>query len=68
MTRTELAAFRRMDNRRHALKTSVAIIRTWILVHGNSDPELFDRIAAHCERALEDEKRAEAEEDRRARK
>ena len=67
MTRSEQAAFARLDKRRHELFVALGIIRTWIQMGfcREGPEELLYRIADFCHGKIENEKWEAKKEEKR---
>lgn len=58
MTRTEQAAFKRLDKRRDDLFTGLAIIETWITARFDTPQGLLYKISQLCTEKIENERAA----------
>jgi len=65
MTRSEQAAFARLDKRRHELFVALGIIKTWIQMGVREPEELLYRIADFCHGKIENEKWEAKKEEKR---
>ena len=62
MTRTELAAFKRLDKRRNDLFVALCIIHTWITAGFDTPTELLYKISKLVIEHIEDERTAQRKE------
>lgn len=62
MTRTELAAFKRLDKRRNELFVALCIIHTWITAGFDTPTELLYKISKLVTEHIEDERTAQRKE------
>lgn len=66
MTRTEQAAFNRLDRRREDLFCALCIIRTWIVAGFDGPTGLLYKISAIVTRHIEEERAAQKKENENA--
>ncbi len=62
MTRTEQAAFKRLDKRRNDLFVALCIIYTWITAGFDTPTELLYKISSLVTRHIEEERAAQKKE------